>query len=146
MSRSSIAEVAVIDDAPGETPGAAALGTLSLTRPSLSAGLSDAEAVRRLQPLSEVPVLRLSRAHGLLCGLDNPAEAAAVNERARRLLHPPSWCSTCFQPCATELKRWLDDTAIEAGADGPKRWCAHSEPPPSLPSAEQGCRRGSRSS
>jgi hypothetical protein len=86
-------------------------------------------------------VLRLSRGHGLLCGLDNPTEAAAVNERARKLLRPPSWCSTCFQPCATELKKWLDDTAIAAGADGPKRWCAHLEPPPPLPSAEQGCRR-----
>jgi len=144
LRRGSIAEVDVVGAPTAAVLGAAALDAAALdaARPSLSVGLSDAEAARRLQPLSEVPVLRLSRAHGLLCGLDDPTEAAAVNERARRLLRPPSWCSTCFQPCATELKQWLDDTVIAAGADGPKRWCAHFEPPPPLLSAEQGCHRG----
>lgn len=136
----SIAEVRIADQGPPGATTALGGGALDPARPSLSAGLSDAEAARRLQPLSEVAVLRLSRGHGLLCGLEDPTEAAAVNARARKLLRPPSWCSTCFQPCATELKKWLDDTAIAAGADGPKRWCAHFEPPPPLPSAEQGCR------
>ena len=54
----SIAEVSIIaDQGPPRATSALGGAFLDAARPSLSAGLSDTEAARRLQPLSEVPVL-----------------------------------------------------------------------------------------
>ena len=106
----------------------------------LRLGISDAEAARALQPFEAAPVLRLSTARGLLCGLDlPPAELAAHNALAARLLRPPDWCSTCFQKCEAELAKWLQPEAIRAGADGERRWCARFQPPPPLRAVTEGC-------
>ena len=114
--------------------------------PSLPVGLSDADARQRLLPLASERILRLTHAHGLLCGLSgDDAVVTSFNRLATKLLTPPPWCSTCFQKCHVELQRWLDAAAIAKGADGPNRWCARFEPPAALLRADRGCPTPSKS-
>ena len=96
----------------------------------LPLGISDVHAASLLSAHSEVPVLRLSQARGLLCGLEH--DATSFNRLAARVLSPPPWCSTCFQPCGTELKQWLDEETIAKGSrgQGSNRWCAPMAHPP----------------
>ena len=100
-------------------------------------GISEVQAARQLWSLTDAPVLRLGSTHGLLCGLEG--DTKHFNDLAAKLLTPPPWCSTCFQPCKQELKTWLDDDAIAQGADGSNRWCARFKPPAPLPKAAMGC-------
>ena len=96
--------------------------------PTLSPGISEATALERLAPWSHARVLRLSHAHGLLCGITDGALRERLSDsKTREALRPPTWCSTCFQKCASELSRWLDAATIARGADGPTRWCSRFE-------------------
>jgi hypothetical protein len=96
----------------------------------LPLGISDVHAASLLASYVDVPVLRLSQARGLLCGLEH--DAASFNRLAARLLSPSPWCSTCFQPCSVELQQWLDAETIAHGSrgQGSNRWCAPIAHPP----------------
>lgn len=107
----------------------------------LPLGISDAHAASLLSAHSEVPVLRLSQARGLLCGLEH--DAKSFNHLVARVLSPPPWCSTCFQPCSIELKQWLDEETIVKGSrgQGSNRWCAPmAYPPDDLGAAADTCK------
>ena len=97
---------------------------------NLPLGQSEAQVAQHLTRYASDTVLRLSRARGLLSGLEG--DVHAFNRLAALILTPPPWCSTCFQRCDVELKRWLDTGTIEKGArgQGPNRWCAPITEPP----------------
>lgn len=100
--------------------------------------ITDVQAGKLLEPHSSVPLLRLSRVRGLLCGLEasdgvaSQGKVGQFNQLAAKILSPPPWCSTCFQRCDSELTRWLDAETIARGAkgQGPNRWCAPIASPP----------------
>ena len=110
----------------------------------LPLGVSDQHAAMVLQPYASAKVIRLSSAHGLLCGIEGAENAASFDKLVRwpttGLLQPPPWCSTCYQRCDVELTKWLSAAQIAKGVThDPKRWCAHWDRPASLPDAEAGC-------
>ena len=82
----------------------------------LPLGVSDQHAAMVLQPYASAKVIRLSSAHGLLCGIEGAENAASFDKLVRwpttGLLQPPPWCSTCYQRCDVELTRWLSAAQI----------------------------------
>ena len=84
-------------------------------RGALPLGATEREAAKLLAPLADVTVLRLPHARGLLCGIEDGKERGEFNALASRLLRVPAWGAKCFQPCSSELAKWLSDEQIRAG-------------------------------
>ena len=99
---------------------------------ALPLGVSDSDAVARLSPLQNAPVIRLESALGLLCGVDDAAARRELNAEAARLLNVPAWGAKCFQPCKSELKEWLSDDEIARGAQGANFFSLRVPKPPPL--------------
>ena len=98
---------------------------------ALPLGLTDSEAVTLLRPLEDVRVLRIPHARGLLCGMDDAAERSQFNSDASRLLRVPAWGAKCFQPCSSELAKWLTPEQISSGGGSRGNfWSLHVKPPP----------------
>ena len=100
---------------------------------ALPLGVSDSDAVARLSPLQNAPVIRLESALGLLCGVDDAAARRELR-RGGAAAGVPAWGAKCFQPCKSELKEWLSDDEIARGARAPT----------SSPSASRSRRRSTR--
>ena len=98
---------------------------------ALPLGVTDSEAVGLLRPLDQVSVLRIPHARGLLCGIDDAAERSRFNSDAARLLRVPPWGAKCFQPCSSELAKWLTPEQISSGGGARgNQWTLHVKPPP----------------
>ena len=78
---------------------------------ALPLGASSAEAVRALSAAS-ASVLRLPHTRGLLCDVGDAETTRSFNQRSSNLLRVPQWCAKCFQPCASELSKWLSTDVI----------------------------------
>ena len=84
-----------------------------------------------LRPLEDVRVLRIPHARGLLCGIDDAAERSQFNSDASRLLRVPAWGAKCFQPCSSELAKWLTPEQISSGGGSRGNfWSLHVKTPP----------------
>ena len=54
-----------------------------------------------------------------------------VNSDAARLLRVPPWGAKCFQPCSSELAKWLTPEQISSGGGARgNQWTLHVKPPP----------------
>lgn len=117
------AEIAAEVDSPS--------GAASPSVVALALGSTDAELRRRLKVVEDVAVIRLPHARGLLCQLESAAEIAEVNRLSSRLLRVPQWCAKCYQPCATQLLKWLSPSEIAAGGgEHGNSFCMNVQPAP----------------
>lgn len=99
----------------------AAAGALHPGERTLPSRITDRQAVRLLEEVGHVQVLRLQHARGLLCGLESAHATSAFNELARRVLRIPSWCTRCRGDCRTLLGKWLPPSEI--GSVRGNYWC-----------------------
>jgi hypothetical protein len=98
---------------------------------TLPLGATAEEAREALSKL-DAPVLILPHARGVLCEAGTSAEVSHINSLASQLLRVPQWCAKCYQPCASELSKWLSPEQLQRGVHGSNYYCLDVALPPAF--------------